>query len=120
MPLIQMLFSFLSTGVLITSNADITVQAGSINHLSSDTFLALPSHVLGTSYYAMTYLFGGDTTQHHQGPAELAVVGVFDKTKITIQLPTGMKIKQKNILHIVISRFETYQVSGHERQVGKI
>jgi hypothetical protein len=95
---------------LISSSGDVTVQGGSINDLSSDSFLALPSHVLDTSYYVMTYVYISELSRHAQGPTELGIVGVYDNTIVTIKLPRGIKQHSSELLRFTIHRLSTYQV----------
>ena len=44
-------------GLLITASEDITVQAGSINDLSSDAYLVLPLNTLSKEYFVITYQY---------------------------------------------------------------
>ena len=103
-------------GILIEADGEVTVQGASINDLSTDAFLALPTHVLGTDYYIMSYLFTLESG-HAQGPAEFALVGVHDDTDVVITLPVEVDDvtvgkDTDNGISITLDQFETFQVSG--------
>ena len=78
--------SFVLAGIRVEASGDITVQAGSINTLTSDGFLALPRTALGQEYYVMSYHYTA-TSMFHQGPSQFGIVGASDDTRVTILLP---------------------------------
>ena len=103
-------------GIHIEASGDVTVQGASINDLSSDAYLALPTHVLGVDYYTMSYLYKNEST-HAQGPTQFAFVGVFDETKIIVTLARdGIRTKLSRlptdgrILKFTVNRYQTFQV----------
>ena len=107
--------------MLITATGDVTVQGASINDLSTDAFLALPTHVLGTEYVIMSYLYKARDSSHHaQGPTQFGVIGMFDGTIIRVILPrSGMNIAANNEglrqdeseFTVRVDQFEAFTVS---------
>ena len=101
-------------GIHIESSGDITVQGASINDLTTDAFLALPTHVLSVDYYIISYRYM-NVSKHRQGPTQFAVVGVHENTKVLVTFPReGLRLKLKvtngRTLSFKIGRFETKQV----------
>lgn len=73
-------------GILITADDEIVIYGVNKESYSCDAFLGLPTDVLGTEYYAVTYY---PPTQ--QG--ELLIVGITDSTTVTIKLGEAMSNK---------------------------
>ena len=101
-------------GIHIEASGDITVQGASINDLTTDAFLALPTHVLSVDYYIISYRYM-NVSKHTQGPTQFAVVGVHENTKVLVTFPREdlrLKLKMTNgrTLSFTIGRFETKQV----------
>ena len=92
------------------STDEVTVQAASINDLTSEAFLAYPTHALGTEYYIMSYQFDPATDPkvdgkgHFQGPSVFGLVGFYFDTVVEI------KIKGQPSIEIILDQFMTYQV----------
>lgn len=108
----NILLLFIDTGVLVTATDDITVQAASINDLTSEAFLAYPTHALGKDYFVMSYHFNHEDdpkpdggNRHSQGPSIFGLVGFFPGTKVEITVP-GEQTES-----IGLGQFETYQVN---------
>lgn len=103
------------------ANGDVTVQAGSINDLSSDAFLVLPLAALGYEYYVMCYQYMANT-KYQQGPSQFGVVGTRKDTRVTILLPasnpdiefdltTRTRIRRiGRTLRLTMDAYETLQV----------
>lgn len=103
------------------ANGDVTVQAGSINDLSSDAFLVLPLAALGYEYYVMCYQYMANT-KYQQGPSQFGVVGTQKDTRVTILLPasnpdiefdltTRTRIRRTGrTLRLTMDAYETLQV----------
>ena len=58
----------------------------------------------------MTYIYSSEISRHAQGPTEFGIVGVYDNTRVTIQLPKGVKKYSSNTLKVTVDRLSTYQV----------
>ena len=114
-----LLHKILLTGIYISASADIAVQAASITDFSADAYTALPIYALGNEYFAMSYVYKGSSAIR-QGPSELGMIGVYDRTNIMIILPRddfvvsfpGYDVRRRGRqLSLTLDRFETYQVS---------
>ncbi len=98
-------------GLLVTASDDITLQAASINDLTSEAFLAYPTHALGTDYYVMSYHFkqeddpkGPEGHTHTQGPSIFGLVGFWHDTLVKVTVPGEATFT------ILLHQFQTYQV----------
>eukprot|EP00058_Branchiostoma_floridae_P010580 XP_002596068.1 hypothetical protein BRAFLDRAFT_66201 [Branchiostoma floridae] len=67
--------------VHVTSDVEIVVYGVFAEKFSSDAYLALPTDVMGTEYFASC---AGTPSDRPDRPAELGVVGVHDGTTVTI------------------------------------
>ena len=63
----------------VTATGEISVYSVNKELKSTDAYISLPVDVLGTEYYAITYI----------AEAELLVVGTQDNTTVNIMWPTG-------------------------------
>lgn len=78
-------------GILITGSDEIMVYGVNKETNSNDGFLGLPTDVLGTTYYIVTYWPSDRNT-------EILVVGVEDNTQVTVQFGpnTGLNVTYAN------------------------
>ena len=60
------------------------VQAINLGNVASDAFLVPPENQLATEYRAITYRYA--STGSYQGPYEVAIVGVYDATDVSVTL----------------------------------
>lgn len=98
----------LVSAVHIKATGNITVSAGSINDLSSDTYLVLPVDALSTQYYAASYLWHGFHTNHTQGPTFIGLVGVEDFTVVKIYMT--QPVYQASPMIIELFQYTTFLV----------
>ena len=113
-------------GVLVSSDADITVQCFSTSVSSKYSnsiggYLALPTHALGTEYMIATFC--------ESNSCLFAVVGTTDSTVVTItfKLPLRGKVifedmtyRNGDIISITIHRYEAVQMSSLGSLTGTI
>ena len=104
-----------SKAIYITASDEIVVVGVNKEEYSVDGFLALPTDVLGTTYYAITYY---PPTEY----CELLVVGVYDNTVLTITLGSllgsntvqwnGNSYTSGNNITETLQRFDTLQIQS--------
>ncbi|CAD5123116.1 DgyrCDS11490 [Dimorphilus gyrociliatus] len=122
-------------GLMISASEDITVQAGSINDLSSDAYLALPLDTLSKEYYIITYQYIYDKhylgPRHRQGPCQIGIIGTYP-TKLTIvhlffpeNLPEMPSVTRnfysgplKNVAKIELAEMEIIQIQSQYDLTG--
>ncbi|XP_060067808.1 serine-rich adhesin for platelets-like [Ylistrum balloti] len=73
-----------SKGIIIESSGDIVVTGSNAASSSYDSFMALPTNVIGSDYFAVTYSQNGQVCQ-------VLVVGVNDSTTVKITLNPSLK-----------------------------
>ncbi|CAH1245916.1 FCGBP [Branchiostoma lanceolatum] len=106
-----------STGIIITATAEIVVYGVFAESASSDAFLALPTDVLGTEYYAAC--FNPSSGQ----PSQFGVVGVNDGTTVNI-VPAqdvtfdGTAYTAGQTITVTLDRLETLQVQSDADLTG--
>lgn len=94
-------------GVHITAQSEVTVCGLNRFKASADAFLALPVDVLGLEYLAMSY--PGDSRY----PSQVAVVGAFDNTKVTITPAGAANGHPAGVpFTVVLNRGDAYQIRG--------
>ncbi|KAK7098754.1 IgGFc-binding protein-like isoform X2 [Littorina saxatilis] len=99
-------------GVLITATDEISVYSVNKEHKSTDAYISLPADVLGTEYYAITYL----------NKPVLLVVATEDDTQINITCPRtslacridfeGVAYNRGKTLQLTLNKFETFHALG--------
>lgn len=92
----------------IKSDTPIQVYGLSTRYQTTDTYLALPSSVLGKEYRVMCYSYGIELMP------QFAVVAVEDNTVVTIMpnVETEGGVKPGEIMRVVLNKGDVYQVSA--------
>ncbi len=92
----------------ITSDTPIQVYGLSTRYQTTDTYLALPTSVLGKEYRVMCYNYGIELMP------QFAVVAVEDNTVVTIvpEVETEGGVKPGEIMRVVLNKGDVYQVSA--------
>ncbi|MEL6673790.1 MAG: gliding motility-associated C-terminal domain-containing protein [Bacteroidota bacterium] len=112
--------SIRSTGIHITSNADISVYAHQYFGYRSEAATILPTGSIGTEYYIMSY--DGYSSGGEDFPSEFLIVATEDETTISFQVadntiggmaPGGAKT-------IMLDQGQTYQVQSNEGPSGDL
>lgn len=102
-----------SKGVYIKADDEVVVYGVNKETYSNDAFLGLPVDVLGQKYYAIAYYPPTRNT-------EVLVVGVHDKTSVTLTLPNHNKVavswnrktyKANSKITVTLNRFDTFQIA---------
>ncbi len=91
----------------ITSSSEVTVYGLNQARTTSDAFIALPTDVLGTEYYAVSYpsdAVGG------YAPSEFAVVATEDATDITIEPSVATSTGPASTQQIRLNKGQAYLV----------
>lgn len=100
-------------GVHVVAQKEITVYGANQAIGSGDAFLALPVSALGAEYIAMTnkgIYFGYDSWDF---PSDLAVVGAFDNTTVTITPSVEVRGHKAGIpFTVILNKGDTYQIYG--------
>jgi choice-of-anchor A domain-containing protein len=95
-------------GIRVTSDNPISLYGLNRQLKHTDAFLAIPTISLGKKYYAMSYR-GISTTN----PSQLAVVGVYDNTKVEITAPVSTNAGSAGTKYtVVLNKMETYLLSS--------
>lgn len=98
--------------ILIEADDEIVVYGVNREVFSDDGYLALPTDVLGKEYYTMSY-----SPSYYYGV--LAVIGVQDRTHVSIQLPNtphlnvtlkNHKYLKNEWINITLDRFSTLEI----------
>ncbi|XP_069105032.1 SCO-spondin-like [Argopecten irradians] len=102
-----------SKAVWITADDEVVIYGVNKETYSCDAFLGLPTDVLGTEYYAITYY-----PPYYQ--CELLIVGVNDSTTVNIRVGEaigsryiswgGRNYYSGNTLTVTMNRFDTFQL----------
>jgi hypothetical protein len=96
-------------GIIVTAKDEITVYGLNQVKYSTDAFLALPSDTLGTEYIAMSYPSVLEGSQ-------IAVVGVFDNTKVTMIPSIDTSKSSKDVpFQIKLNRGEVFSLNVSSR-----
>ncbi|XP_078670638.1 IgGFc-binding protein-like [Branchiostoma floridae x Branchiostoma belcheri] len=109
----------------VTSDEEIVIYGVFAEHASSDAYLALPTDVLGTEYFAACATVRRSWAEEGftDLPSEFGVVGVSDGTTVTIN-PTqavtfgGTSYPAGQDFTVSLDRFETLQVQSTEDLTG--
>ncbi|KAI8494324.1 hypothetical protein Bbelb_280840, partial [Branchiostoma belcheri] len=109
----------------VTSDEEIVIYGVFAEHASSDAYLALPTDVLGTEYFAACATVRRSWAEEGftDLPSEFGVVGVSDGTTVTIN-PTqavtfgGISYPAGQDFTVSLDRFETLQVQSTEDLTG--
>ncbi|XP_066303644.1 IgGFc-binding protein-like [Branchiostoma lanceolatum] len=111
--------------VHITSDVEIVVYGVFAELKSSDAYLALPTDVLGTEYYAACSSIARNRNQEgwDDMPSQFGVVGVHAGTTVTIVPSQAVEFDRRNYgagqaFSVVLDRFETLQVQATEDLTG--
>ena len=96
-------------GVSITAQDDITVYGLNQQYSTTDAFLALPVDILGLEYMAMSY-----PATYGIYPSQVAVVGAYDNTQVTI-VPSAAAIGRPAGVPftVTLNRSDTYHLAGN-------
>ncbi|XP_033759595.1 A disintegrin and metalloproteinase with thrombospondin motifs adt-1-like [Pecten maximus] len=102
-----------SKAVLISADDEVVIYGVNKERYSCDAFLGLPTDVLGTEYYAVTYY-------PPSRQCELLIVGVNDSTSVSITPGDaigsryiswgGRNYYKGNTLTVTMNRFDTFQL----------
>ncbi|XP_060071250.1 uncharacterized protein LOC132551155 [Ylistrum balloti] len=102
-----------SKAVWITADDEVVIYGVNKETYSCDAFLGLPTDVLGTEYYAVTYY-------PPSRQCELMIVAVNDSTSVSITVGEaigsryiswgGRNYKKGNTLTVTMNRFDTFQL----------
>ncbi|KAJ8315039.1 hypothetical protein KUTeg_007189 [Tegillarca granosa] len=103
-------------GFLITADDEIVAYGVNKQLNSNDAFLALPTDVMGTEYYAISYY-------PPYRRCQLMVVGVEDSTSVQIKFPSnswaqttdsynGQTYAAGSTLSITVNRYDTFQIQS--------
>ncbi|XP_033759596.1 IgGFc-binding protein-like [Pecten maximus] len=102
-----------SKAVWITADDEVVIYGVNKETYSCDAFLGLPTDVLGTEYYAITYY-------PPSRQCELLIVGVNDSTTVNIRVGSaigsryitwgGTNYYSGNTLTVTMNRFDTFQL----------
>ncbi|XP_078578780.1 IgGFc-binding protein-like [Branchiostoma floridae x Branchiostoma japonicum] len=111
--------------VHVTSDVEIVVYGIFAERRSTDAFLALPTDVLGTEYYAACSSIARNRNQEgfRDMPSQFGVVGVHDGTTVTITPSQDVEFGSQNYrtgqaFSARLDRFETLQVQATEDLTG--
>ncbi|KAI8521228.1 hypothetical protein Bbelb_009820 [Branchiostoma belcheri] len=111
--------------VHVTSDVEIVVYGVFAELKSSDAYLALPTDVLGTEYFAACSSIARN--RHQEGwddmPAQFGVAGVHDGTDVTIVPSQDVEFDRQDYragqpFTVRLDRFETLQVQASEDLTG--
>lgn len=103
---------FSKKGILIQADDEIVVYGVNREVYSDDGYLALPTDVLGTEYYTMSY-----SPSYYY--CVFAVIGVQDQTHVAIQLPNtphvnvtykGHMYTKNQWINVTLDRFSTFEL----------
>ncbi|CAG2227544.1 Hemicentin-1 [Mytilus edulis] len=72
-----------SKGILVSASDEVVIYGVNKERFSNDAFLGVPTDVLGTEYYAVTWYPASQQ-------CELAVAGVIDNTVVSFTFPASM------------------------------
>ena len=102
----------LKVGVHIESDNDVAVFGLSTRKASTDTYLALPTNVLGTAYRALCYY--PPAIGDNGYASEFAIVATQDHTNVTIDLTANSRggRKKGETFGIELQQGEVYMVQG--------
>ena len=102
-------------GILVTADEEIVIYGVNKQSYSNDAFLGLPTDVLGTEYYTVTYYPPSRWTQ-------ICIVGVEDSTTVIIKLSNcpncgsveydGTTYKKGETLTITVDRYDALQLQS--------
>lgn len=101
-------------GVHVESDNDVAVYGLSHRHASTDTYVGLPTNVLGTAYRAIGYYANPNTGG--QGLAtEFTIVSTQDHTVVTMSLAADSRGGRKagETFSIELNQGDTYMVHGN-------
>ncbi len=101
----------------VVADQNIGVYALSQAQTTSDAFLVLPTHVLGTDYYVMAYnsdgkVSGNSVSPNSSTPSQFAVLATENNTKITVTPKTAMYVNGLTPQTITLNQGETYLVQA--------
>ncbi|XP_033752348.1 uncharacterized protein LOC117336084 [Pecten maximus] len=104
-----------SKGILITSTKDVVVSGSNAESESYDSFMALPTDVLGTNYSAVTFVPSVQACQ-------VLVVGVNNDTDVSVTLGSALgdaKVTYGTVeyaagstINVSLNRFEMFQLQS--------
>lgn len=100
---------FGTNDVVVTSDEEVVVYGVNKEAFSTDGFLALPVDVLGTEYYAATWVTSG--------VAMIGLAGVENDTTVTFSLRPGLSVyvdgtPYQDSLTINLDRYSTYSLQS--------
>jgi len=100
-------------GVHVVAEKKITIYGANQATVSGDAFLALPVSALGTEYIAMTNKGIYFNIFNFDFPSDLAVVGAFDNTTVTITPSVEVRGHKAGIpFTLLLNKGDTYQIYG--------
>ncbi len=101
--------------VHIKSDKPITVYGLNRRKQTTDTYLGLPKHVLGTEYRAMAYSISEGLI------SEFAVVATEDDTRVQIipTVETKKGVMQGDTINITLNQGDVYQVAAKPKPISR-
>ena len=112
--------SYDKKGIFIVSDQDITVQGVTQERTSTDSYLALPVHTLGTLYYVTCWY----PTDFY---CQFLIVGVVDGTCVHVRFPSvnhspvtwnGTQYGTGSVLTIMMDRYDSFQIQSTGELTG--
>ncbi len=95
-------------GVRVTAQNEVTVYGLNQRQYTTDAFLSLPADILGLEYLAMSY-----PSTYSSYPSQVAVVGVYDNTQVTITPSVAAVGRPAGVpFTITLNRLNTFQLTG--------
>jgi hypothetical protein len=95
-------------GVRVAAQNEITVYGLNQKQFTTDAFSALPVDILGLEYLTMSY-----QSTYTQYPSQVAVVGVYDNTQVTITPSAAATGRSAGVpFTITLNRQDTFQLTG--------
>lgn len=103
-----------NTGIQISSQQPVAAYMHQYFGFSSEASAVLPTDVIGTEYFVMSY--AGTQDGERVYPSEFLIVGTRDETQVTITPSAQTKGSRKPNLpfSIVLNKGETYQVQARD------
>ena len=110
------------TGVRLTATSEVVVYGLNKGNGTTDAFIALPTSMLGTDYYAVTY------NPHAIYRSLIGIVATQNTTTVNISIPhlhRGIEFKYNNITYsegdtmtVILNAGDTIQLEGDRDMTG--
>lgn len=101
-------------GVHVVAQKEVTIYGANLATISGDAFLALPVSALGTEYIALSRNgYWLPKLPQVDYPSEIAVVGAFDNTTVTITPSVDTRNRPAGIpFTVTLNKSDTYLITG--------